>query len=111
MIHFKQEPEWKSSELLPVFLPAVEYCYYRHDLGPALFELPGGPHGLRTRGDDVLHKGYSLALLQVAFDTASGGAAMLFGRLADDYVGQPCGEGRGNNEGDGTELQVREPLH
>src|SRR5215211_6570558 len=55
--------------------------------------VPGGPHSLRTSGDDVLDKGYSLALAEVAFDTSSGGAAMLFGRLADDNVGQPCGEG------------------
>jgi hypothetical protein len=36
---------------------------------------------------------------------------MLFGGLADDNVGQACGEGRGDNEGNGTELDAGEPLY
>src|SRR5215218_7838359 len=36
---------------------------------------------------------------------------MLFGKLANDYVGQPCGEGCGNNEGNGTEFHAGETLY
>src|ERR671913_25685 len=36
---------------------------------------------------------------------------MLFGGFAHDYVGQPRGEGRGDDEGNGTELHAGEPLH
>jgi hypothetical protein len=36
---------------------------------------------------------------------------MLFGRLADDYVRQPCRKGRGNNEGNGTELHAGQAVY
>ena len=47
-----------------------------------------------------------MAGLEVTLYVTPGGAAVLFGRLANDSVGEPGGEGRRHHQGYGPELDA-----
>src|SRR5918994_809921 len=77
ILYPKQGLEGKPPEPGPELLSPVEYRNYRYDIGSGALEVPGGPHGLRPRGHDVLDEGDPLTSLEVALNVPPGGAAAL----------------------------------